>query len=153
VPSCGAKFELETQVSQAAHSHTIHSEFKTISSYLFSPEMLACSSSSYWNHIGHRGRGCVTLDTLQDSAGPLQRISSRQLLTLTTLGLPTWSGHLAWISVSLQQSEGPVHGSTASFRHLEGDPRITLEVHTSWFQGPPQAAEARSGDSLPSGAG
>jgi hypothetical protein len=41
------KFELEMQVSQAAHSHTTHSEFKTISSYLFSPKILACSSPSW----------------------------------------------------------------------------------------------------------
>jgi hypothetical protein len=36
------------------------------------------------NHIGHRRKGCVTLGTLQGSAGPQQRISPCRLLTLTT---------------------------------------------------------------------
>jgi hypothetical protein len=102
-----------------------------------------------WNHINHRGRGCVTLDSLQGSASPLWRISLRWPLTLTILGLPTWSRHPARISVSLHQSEGPVCSSAASFSGLEGDPGIISGVHTSWFQGPPQAAEPGSGDPLP----
>jgi hypothetical protein len=55
----------------------------------------------------------------------------------------------AWISVSLHQSKGLVRGSIASFSHLEGDPRITLKVHTSQFQEPPQAAGPGNGDPLP----
>jgi hypothetical protein len=104
------------------------------------------------NHVGHRGRGCITLATVQGLANPLQKISPCWLLTLTTLGLPTWSGCLAQISVSLHQSEGLVHCSAASFNHLEGDPRITSGVYTSWFQGSPQAAEPGSRDPLPNGA-
>jgi hypothetical protein len=128
-------------VSQAAHSHTIHSELKTISSYLFPLKSWPTIVPVDQNHINHRGRGCVTLVTLQGSAGPLWRISPCQLLTLTTPGLPAWSGHPARISISLHQSEGPVLGSTASFSRLKGDPRITSGVHTSWFQGLLQAAE------------
>jgi hypothetical protein len=82
-------------------------------------------------------------------AGLLHRFSPCRLLTLTTPGLPTCSGHLAWISVSLHQSKGLVRGSIASFSHLEGDPRITLKVHTSQFQEPPQAAGPGNGDPLP----
>jgi hypothetical protein len=136
-------------MSQATHSHTIHSEFKTISSYLFPLKSWPAPVLVNQNHINYRGRRCITLDTLQGLASPLWRISPRRLLTLTTQGLPTWSGHLAWISVSLHQSEGPVHSSAASFSHLEREPRITSGVHASWFQGPPQAAEPGSGDLLP----
>jgi hypothetical protein len=103
-------------------------------------------------HISHRGRGCITLGTLQGSVGHLQRLRSPcQLLTLTTPGLPTWSRYLAQISVLLHQSKGPVNGSAASFSCLEGDPGITLGVHTSQIQGPPQAAEPGSRDPLPNG--
>jgi hypothetical protein len=47
-------------------------------------------------------------------------------LALTTLGLPIWSGHLTQISISLHKFKGWVHGSSASFTHLEGDPGMTL---------------------------
>jgi hypothetical protein len=57
--------------------------------------------------------------------------------------------YLVRISISLYQSEGLVLGSAASFSHLEGYSRITSGVRTSRFQGPPQAAEPRSRDSLP----
>jgi hypothetical protein len=143
------KFELETHASQAAHSHTIHSEFKTISSYLFSPKILACSSPSRPEHIGHRGREGITLDTLQGSATPLHRIIPHWLLTLTALGLPTWLRHQVQVSVSLCQSEGPICGSAFSFSRLEGDPGITSGMRTSWFQEPLQAAEPGSRNPLP----
>jgi hypothetical protein len=124
------------QVSQATHSHTIHSEFNAISSYLF--PLISCPAlvPVDQNHIGHRGKGHITLNTLQGSAGPLQRISPHQCLTLTTLGLPTWSRHPDWISVSLHQSEGLVCDSTASFSHPEGDPWITSGVRTPGSRDP-----------------
>jgi hypothetical protein len=59
------------------------------------------------NHIGHRGRGCVTLDILQGSDGPLQRISPCRLLILTTLGASYLSGYLAQISVFTPPVQGP----------------------------------------------
>jgi hypothetical protein len=105
------------------------------------------------DHIGHRGRERITLDTLQGSVGPLWRISPCQLLTMTTPGLPTWSKSLVQVSISLHQSEGLVHGSAASFSHLEGDPGIALGVHNFWFQGPLQAAEPGNGDRYPMGLG
>jgi hypothetical protein len=105
------------------------------------------------NHMGHRGRGCITLDTLQSSAGPLQRFSPCWLLTLITLGLPTWSRCQVWISISLHQSKGLVCSSAVSFSRLEGDPGITSGVCTSWFQGPPQAAQPGRGDRYPMGLG
>jgi hypothetical protein len=71
-----------------------------------------------------------------------------QLLTLTTPGLPTWARCPAQISISLYQSKGLVCSSAAFFSHLEEDPKITSGLHTSWFQGPPQAAEPGSGDPL-----
>jgi hypothetical protein len=72
--------------------------------------------------------------------------------TLTILGVPTWSRRLLQVSVSLHQFEGQVLHSTASFSCLEGDPRITSGVGTSWFQEPPQATGPGSGDPLPNGA-
>jgi hypothetical protein len=140
-------------VSQATHSHTIHSEFKTISSSLFPLKSWPALVPVDWNHIGHRGRGRITLDTLQGSTSPLRRVSPCWLLTLTTPGLPTWSRHLAQISVSLHQSKGPVHVSTASFSHLEGDPIITLGVHISWFQGSCRLQSQGVGTCYPTGLG
>jgi hypothetical protein len=49
------RVKLETQVSQAAQSHTIHSEFKTISPYLFPLKSWLALNPVDWNHIGHRG--------------------------------------------------------------------------------------------------
>jgi hypothetical protein len=63
-----------------------------------------------------------------------RRDQSTQAPTLTTLGVPTWSRRLLQVSISLHQSEGLVLGSTPSFSRLEGDPGITLGVHTSQFQ-------------------
>jgi hypothetical protein len=87
VPSHGTRFKLETQVSQAAPSHTIHSEFKTISPYLFPLKSQLALNPGDQNHISPRRRGCITLESYQGSAGPLWRISLHWLLTLTTPGL------------------------------------------------------------------
>jgi hypothetical protein len=59
------------QASQAILSHTIHSEFKTISSYLFPLKSWPALVPVDQNHIGHRGKVRITLDTLQGLAGSL----------------------------------------------------------------------------------
>jgi hypothetical protein len=116
VPSHGAtNLSLKhKQVKPLSHT-PFTQEFKTISSHLFPLKSWPALVPSDQNHIiSHRGREHFTLDTLQGSAGPLQRTSPHWLLTLTTPGLPAWSGHLAQISISLHQSKGPVLSSTAS---------------------------------------
>jgi hypothetical protein len=139
------RFKLETQACQTAHSHTIHSEFKTICSYLFPLKswldfnLVGQKSESHQplnqlaritlapddrNHIGPRGRGHYTLELHQGSAGPLQRSVHAGSYT-DSPGSPNWSRHLLQVSISLHQFEGPLFGSTASFSCLEGDPGIT----------------------------
>jgi hypothetical protein len=86
-------------------------------------------------------------------AGPLWRISPRQLLTLPTPGLPTWSRHPAWISVSLRRSKGLVHGSAASFSCLEGDLRITLGCTLTSSRDPHRLQIQGAGTHYPNRAG
>jgi hypothetical protein len=45
------KLEFEMPVNQAAHSHTIHSEFKTISPYLFPLKSWVALNPEDQNHI------------------------------------------------------------------------------------------------------
>jgi hypothetical protein len=61
------------------------------------------------------------------------------------------SSYLVWMSGADLPFTPPVRGSTASFRCLEGDPRLTLGMCTSRFQGPPQAAEPESGNCYQTG--
>jgi hypothetical protein len=104
-----------------------------------------------WNHIGPRGRGCVTLESHQGSARPLQ--GSVHAGSYTDYPGGSYLARcLLQVSVSLHQSEGLVLGSAASFSCLEGDPGITPWVRTSQFQEPLQGTGPGSRDPLPNGA-
>jgi hypothetical protein len=73
------------------------------------------------NHIIPRGRGWITLESHQGSAGHLWGSIHAGAYTDYPRA-PTWSRCLVQVSVSLHQFEDLFLGLAASFCHLEGNP-------------------------------